>query len=115
MKAPKWKYSKPKKQTDFEEYLIMPLDKKFKITVKNWMFVEQNVDGTYKMVFRTDVVKIDGKDVEKRLVIKNYENVQELKKKLKKNTSARASADMEIERCEDEENMDYYFKIKFLK
>ena len=94
---------------------MLPLDKVFKITIKNWIFREQVVEGQNKLVFRTDVIKVDGKDEEKIFVIKNYENVQELKKKLGRKTSARLTEDMEISRHEDEENMDYYFKIKFLK
>jgi hypothetical protein len=110
----KWKYAKEKKKMDFEEYFIMPLDEKFKIKLKNWTFSEASVDGYTKTVFRTDVVEINGKTTDKRLVIKNYDNVQELKKRLGKKTSARDSAELEISRHEDEENMEYYFEIKFL-
>jgi hypothetical protein len=114
MAQKKWKYAKSKKQMDFEEYLILPLDKKFSITIKNWMFSEANVDGYSRLVFRTDVIKIDGKEADKRLVIKNYDNVQELKKKLAKKTSARCTADIDISRHEDKEDLEYYFKIIFL-
>jgi hypothetical protein len=114
MAQKKWKYAKPKKEMNFEEYFILPLDKTFKITIKNWVFSEANVDGYSKLVLRTDVIKIDGKDEDKRLVIKNYDNVQALKKKLAKKTSARCSQDLEISRHEDKEDLEYYFKIKFL-
>ena len=114
MAQKKWKYAKEKKQMDFDEYFIMPLDKKFKITIKNWVFSDAMVDGYNKTILRTDVIKIDGKDADKRLVIKNYDNVQTLKKKLAKKTSARCFQDLEISRHEDEEDLEYYFEIAFL-
>ena len=110
----KWKYAKPRKKMDFDEYLILPEDKKYKIMIKNWVFAESIYEGTGKTVFRTDVIKINGKDSDKRLVIKNYDNVQELKKKLAKKTSARCSAELEITRKYDKDEMDYYFEMKFL-
>ena len=111
----KWKYAKEKAQMDFDEYLILPLDKKFKITMKNWVFAESYYDGENKKIFRTDVIKINGKDADKSLVIKSYENVQELKKKLAKKTSARHTSDVEITRKYSDDEMDYYFEIEFLK
>jgi hypothetical protein len=42
MAQKKWKYAKPKKEMNFEEYFILPLDKTFKITIKNWVFSEAN-------------------------------------------------------------------------
>ena len=110
-----WKYSKEKKSINFDEYLVLPEDKKFKITIKNWVFAEQMVEGYGKLVFRTDVIKLDGKDDNRRLVIKNYANVQELKKKLARKTSARDTCNMEITRKYDEDDMDYYFEINFIK
>ncbi len=111
----KWKYAKPQKKFNFDEYLILPLDKKFKITIKNWTFYEADVNGYNKTVFRTDVIKLDGKDADKLLVIKNYDNVKQLKKDLAKKTSIRSTADLEISRHHDEDNLEYYFKIKTTK
>ena len=109
----KWKYAKEKKQVDFDEYLVLPLDKKFKITIKNWRFDENHYAGP-KLIFRTDVIKLNGKDTEKTLVIKNYENIEELKKKLAKKTSVKSTQNLEITRKYDEDEMDYYFELKFL-
>lgn len=110
----KWKYAKPKKQMNFDEYLILPLDKTFKITIKNWIFTESDVDGYNRTVFRTDVIKINGEDSDRRLVIKNYDNVQELKKALAKKKSVRSTAELEITRSYDDDDLEYYFDIKFL-
>ena len=110
----KWKYAKPRKEFNFDEYLILPLDKKFKITIKNWTFSDSNVSG-YKTIFRTDVIKLDGKDSDKLLVIKNYDNVKQLKKDLAKKTSVKSTAELEISRHYDDDNLEYYFKIKTIK
>lgn len=111
----RWKYAKPKKMVDFEEFLVLPLDKKFKITVKNWMFSDGNVDGETKIVFRSDVIEMDGKSVNKRIVIKNYENVQELKKALGRKKSIKDTAKLELTRHYSEDILDHYFDIKFLE
>ena len=105
-----WKYAKPRKEMNFDEYLVLPEDKKAKITIKNWDF-QDSMGGK---VFRTDVIKLDGEEVDKRLVIKNYNNIQELKKKLAKKTSVKSTADLEIERKYDKEELEYYFEMKFL-
>ena len=110
----KWKYAKPQKKFNFDEYLILPLDKNFKITIKNWTFSDSKVSG-YGKIFRTDVIKLDGKDADKILVVKNYDNVKQLKKDLAKKTSIRSTADFEISRHHDEDNLEYYFKIKMIK
>jgi len=112
MRQNKWKYVKEKAETNFDEYLILPEDEKHKITIKNWTFAESHYEGA-KIIFRTDVIKIDGKDDNRLLVIKNYENVNELKKKLSKKTSIKDTQDLEITRKHDEETMDYYFVLKF--
>jgi hypothetical protein len=111
---PKWKYSKDKKKIDFEEYLMLPEDKKVKLTIKNWNFGDGYVDGESRTVLRTDVIKMDGKEVNKMLVIKNYNNVQELKKVLSRRKSARDTADIEITRKYSEDDMDYYYEIDYL-
>ena len=100
---------------NFEEYFILPLDKTFRITIKSWNFCQGDVDGYMKTIFRTDVIKIDGKKDEKILVIKNYDNVLQLKKTLAKKKSIRSTADLEITRHYNEEDLEYYFDIKFLK
>jgi hypothetical protein len=110
-----WKYKKERTAMNFDEYLILPEDKTFKITIKNWIFTDQNVDGQNRTVFRTDVIKLNGKETNKRLVIKNYNNVQEIKKKVSKKTSARSTANLKITRKYDQDEMDYYFNIEFLK
>lgn len=111
----KWKYAKPRKEFNFDEYLILPLDKKFKITIKNWTFYEGSINGIGRTIFRTDVIELDGKDADKIIVIKNYDNVKQLKKDLAKKTSIRSTADLEISRHYDEDNFEYYFKIKTIK
>jgi len=112
MAEKKWKYAKPRGKFNFDEYLILPEDKKFKITIKNWTF---DSDSEHRTVFRTDVIKINGKDSDKRLVIKKHDNVQELKKALAKKTSVKSTAELEISRHYDKDEFDYYFKMKFLK
>lgn len=114
MRQKKWKYAKPQKKFNFDEYLILPLDKKFKITIKNWVFYKADFHGENISSFRTDVTKLDNAEVSKILVIKNYDNVCLLKKALSKKTSARSTADLEISRHQDED-LEYYFKLKILK
>ena len=99
---------------NFDEYLILPENKLHKITIKNWNFALQEIDGNNKTVFRTDVILVDGKEVDKRLVIKSYDNVQELKKKLSKKTSVKSTAELEITRKYDDDEMDFYFELNFL-
>ena len=107
-----WKYVKPKKEFNFSEYLVLPENKTVKITIKNWNYDAVSQRGT---IFRTDVIKIDGKETERRLVIKNYENIIQLKKALSKKKSIRSTADLKITRKYNEDEMDYYFKMEFLK
>jgi hypothetical protein len=114
MASKKWKYAKPKKSMNFDEYLILPENKPHKITIKNWTFALQEIDGNNKTVFRTDVILVNGKEVDKRLVIKNYDNVQEIKKKLSKKTSVKSTAALDITRKYDDDEMDYYFELEFL-
>jgi len=114
IKATKWKYAKQKKKIDFEEYLVLPENKKAKITIKNWNFGEGYVDGELKTVFRTDVIKLNGEETNRMLVIKNWQNLQELKKALSKKKSARDTADLELVRKYSDDDMDYYFELKFL-
>jgi hypothetical protein len=110
----KWKYAKPKTKFSFDEYLIIPIDKSHEIEIKNWSFYKSEVHGENKSCFRTDVIKKDGTQVNKILVIKNYDNVIELKKKLAKKTSIKSTAKLKISRHYNEDEMDYYFKIEFL-
>jgi hypothetical protein len=113
--AKTWKYAKPRTKMNFDEYLILPEDKPYKITIKNWTFAIQEIDGNNRTIFRTDVILVNGKETDKRLVIKNYENVQELKKKLSKKTSVRATAALDITRKYNSDEMDYYFELNFLE
>jgi hypothetical protein len=110
----KWKYAKPKKQMAFEEYLILPENKKSKMTIKGWNFASGNVDGDNRTIFRTDVIKMDGKETSRILVIKNYENVQQLRKELSRKKGIKEVADIEISRHYSEDDLDYYYKIEFL-
>jgi len=113
MPEKKWKYTEEKKQMEFEEYLVLEENKKTKVTIKNWTFAESNYEGA-KLIFRTDVIKLNGEEANRLLVIKNYENVNELKKKLSKKTSIKDTQDLEITRKYDEDEMDYYFILKYL-
>jgi hypothetical protein len=110
----KWKYAKPKKQMDFEEYLVLPEGKKFTMTIKGWNFAPGSVDGENRTIFRTDVIKMDGKETSKLLVIKNYNNVQELKKALSKKKSIKDFANIEISKHYSDNDLDYYYDIVFL-
>ena len=58
---------------------------------------------------------MDGKPADRMLVIKPYESVQQLKKALAKKKSIKSTAELEISRHYDDETMEYYFEIKFLR
>ena len=104
----KWKYQKEFKKSSFDEYLILPEKKKKKVKIKNWDFTIRNIEGEGKNVFITDVIEVDGQKVDKTFIISNYENVQFLKKKLKK----KKEFELEITRKYDEDNMENYFEIE---
>jgi len=111
MKSKKWKYQKEFKKINlYEEYLILPMNKKKKIKIKNWEFTERNVEGETKTVFITDVIEDSGKKVEKTFLISNYENLQFLKKKLKK--KVKKIYELEITRKYDNDEMETYFEIE---
>lgn len=109
----RWKYAKPKKSMDFEEYLNLPDNKKVKLTIQNWNFSNGYVDGENRTILRTDVIKIDGKETKRILVIKNYDSVQELKKVLSRKKSARDTLNIEITKRYSEDDMENYYDIVF--
>jgi hypothetical protein len=114
MKQQKWKYAKPKKNTNFEEYLQLPENKKVKVLIKNWNFSEENVDGDNRTVIRTDAIEVDGQPRDQRLVIKQYDAVQAIKKHVSRKKSAKDTALIEITRKYDSDSMDYVYDINFL-
>lgn len=107
----KWKYqSKFEKSNVYDEYLILPKDKKYIIKIKNWEYPLRTIDGETKTVFITDVFEANGKKVDKTFLISNYENLQFLKKKLKK----KKEFTLDITRRYDDDTMEIYFDIEVM-
>jgi len=114
IKKPVWKYAKPFKKQTFEEYFNPDLDKKTNIMIKNWNFTQGDVDGESRIIFRTDVISVDKIKTDKILVIKNYDNIKQLKKLLSKKKSIKSTAELDIKKHYNEETFEFCFDIKLL-
>lgn len=107
----KWKYQKEYKKIWHDEFLYLTKDKKTKIKIKNWDYTVRTIDGEGKNVFLTDVTEVDGKKVDKTFLISNYENLQFLKKKIKKN---KKEYTLKLTRKYNDDLMETYFDIEVL-
>lgn len=107
----KWKYTNEKPKFSFDEYLKLDRDKQYTLLVKNPEIMKKLVEGNYRTIFQGTVIEIDGEKTEKIIIIKNYENVQFLKKKVAKKKEVK----FEITRRYDEENLDTFFDISIIK
>jgi hypothetical protein len=107
----RWKYTKEKPKFDFDEYLKMPLDKPTQVLVKRPEVIKKLIEGENRSVFNGTVIEVDGKKTEKLLVIKNYENVMLLKKKI----AGKKEINLELTRRYDEDNMQHYYDINVLR
>ena len=113
--AKKWKYAKPHKKVDFEEYLQLPDGEKHSVVLKNWQFNEEMVDGEKVYKFRCDVTMNDGEATDKILVIKHYEAIQKLKKMTAKKVSIKATLPITIVRKYNTELYENTFMIEAIK
>lgn len=107
----KWKYQK---KGDYNKDLFLNLedDKKSVIKISSWGITKKDVDGITKDVFQADVLKCDGRNMKHLIWISNRDNVEYLKKALKKGEK---EAELEITKHYDKDNMEVYYKLKVLK
>jgi len=105
----KWKYTTEKKRIDFSEYLQLDRDKEYKIKVKMPEIIKKLIDGNYRTVFVGTVIELDGEKIEKLIIIKNFNNVEFLKKKTRK----KKEIEFSLTRRYDEDNMETYFDFVF--
>lgn len=107
----KWKYVKESPKINFDEYLKLKIDEPTTVKIKFMEIVKKYVDGDMRSVFQGTVFEENDKATEKILIIKNFENVQFLKKKI----SGKKVIKIQITRHYNEEIMETFFDIKVLK
>lgn len=111
MREKKWKYQE-KKEYNNDLFLRLPDDKQSTVKISGWVITDKNVDGVTRKVFQADVIECDGKKMNHLLWIKNRDNLEFLKKKLKKESQ---NATLKLTKKYDEDNMDFYFEIEVVK
>jgi len=108
----KGKYANPKKVSNYIEYYKPPYGKKVKILIKDVEFVKKPIDDLDKTILQSDVINIDGVEVDKVFTVFNYDNVEFLKKKL---GTKRCKAELELIRRYDDDTMEDFFEILSIK
>ncbi len=106
----KWKYVKERPQFKYDEYFKLEVDKTAVVEVKSPEIIQKLIEGDNRTVFRAVVISINGELTEKTLIIKNYDNVQLLKKKLGKKKEMK----IKLTRKYDKDEMEYYYDIEIL-
>ncbi len=106
----KWKYAKERPKFNYDEYFKLEVDETAIVDVKSPEIIQKLIEGDNRTVFQAVVTSINGEPTEKTLIIKNYDNVQLLKKKLGKKKEMK----MELARRYDKDEMEYYYDIKIL-
>ena len=94
------------------DYYKPPYDKKVKILIKDVEFVKKPIDDLDKTILQSDVIMIDGEEVDKVFTVFNYDNVEFLKKKL---GTKRCKAELELIRKYNDDEMQDYFEILSVK
>ena len=110
--AAKWKYAKEKKKSTYIDYYKPPYNKKVKIVIKDIEFVKKPIDNIDKTILQSDIIEVDGTEVDKVFTVFNYDNVEFLKKKL---GTKRGLVELELIRKYDEDTMQDYLEIMSIK
>jgi hypothetical protein len=110
-RAKTWKYTKERPKFDREEYFSSNFGQKVIVKIIRPEILKKVVEGDNKTIFQGTVAEIDGKPIEKTIIIKNYDNVMFLKKKITKKKEITLS----LTRKYDEDEMETYFDIEIIK
>ena len=106
-----WKYAKEKPTFKYDEYFTVEEGKPCVVVVQSPEIIKKVFEGSYRTVFTGTVIEMDGKLMNKMIIINHYENVIFLKKKI----AGKKQIKMELIRRYDKENMETCYDIKILK